>query len=137
MSKNEKGSGLGKFVVGAAVGAGLGVLFAPKKGSETRRELKVKFDELVAQIKKIDIDEVKDEFDAKVNEIKMELVDLDKEKVLEIAKEKGETLKTKAQELVDMAVDKGTPALKKAAEDVLQNVIKVSKEAIKKLNTDK
>ena len=54
-----------------------------------------------------------------------------------IAKEKGEALKTKAQELVDMAVDKGTPALKKAAEDVLQNVIKVSKEAIKKLNTDK
>ena len=137
MSKNEKGSGLGKFVVGAAVGAGLGVLFAPKKGSETRRELKVKFDELVAQIKKIDIDEVKDEFDAKVNEIKMELVDLDKERVLEIAKEKGEALKTKAQELVDMAVDKGTTALKKAAEDVLQNVIKVSKEAIKKLNTDK
>lgn len=51
MSKNEKKSGLGKFVVGAAVGAGLGVLFAPKKGSETRRELKNKIDELVAQIK--------------------------------------------------------------------------------------
>ena len=33
MSKNK---GLGKFVLGAAVGAGLGVLFAPKKGSETR-----------------------------------------------------------------------------------------------------
>ncbi len=134
MSKSEKKSGLGKFVVGAAIGAGLGVLFAPKKGSETRHELKVKFDELVAQIKKIDIDEVKNEFDAKVNEIKMELVDLDKEKALEIAKEKGEALKVKAQELVDMAVEKGTPALKKAAEDVLKNVIKVSKEAIKKLD---
>ena len=70
MSKNEKKSGLGKFVVGAAVGAGLGVLFAPKKGSETRRELKNKIDELVAQIKNIDLEEVKDEFDKKVNEIK-------------------------------------------------------------------
>lgn len=134
MNKNGKKSGLGKFVVGAAVGAGLGVLFAPKKGSETRRELKKKMDELVAQIKDIDIDEVKTEFDNKVNDIKMELVDLDKEKVLEMAKEKGETLKKKAQELVDMAVEKGTPVLKQAAEDVLQNVIKVSKETIKKLD---
>ena len=134
MSKNEKKSGLGKFVVGAAVGAGLGVLFAPKKGSETRRELKNKIDELVAQIKNIDLEEVKDEFDKQVNEIKMELVDLDKEKVLEMAKQKGEQLKTKAQELVDMAVEKGTPILKKSAEDVLKNVIKVSKETIKKLD---
>ena len=134
MSKNEKKSGLGKFVVGAAVGAGLGVLFAPKKGSETRRELKNKINELVAQIKNIDLEEVKDEFDKKVNEIKMELVDLDKEKVLEMAKQKGEQLKTKAQELVDMAVEKGTPILKKSAEDVLKNVIKVSKETIKKLD---
>ncbi len=131
---NEKKSGLGKFVVGAAVGAGLGVLFAPKKGSETRQELKKKIDELTAQIKKIDVDEVKAEFDAKVNEIKMELVDLDKEKAAEIAKEKINDLKVKAQELVDMAVEKGTPVLKQAAEDVLQNVIKVSKETIKKLD---
>ncbi len=137
MNKNEKKSGLGKFVVGAAVGAGLGVLFAPKKGSETRRELKNKIDELMAQIKNIDLEEVKEEFDKKVNEIKMELVDLDKEKVLDMARVKGEQLKNKAQELVDMAVEKGTPILKKSAEDVLKNVIKVSKETIKKLEKKK
>ena len=48
----EKKSGLGKFIAGAAIGAGLGILFAPRKGSETRAALKAKMNELVAQIKK-------------------------------------------------------------------------------------
>ena len=44
MKKNKKG--FGALFAGLAVGAGLGVLFAPKKGSETRRELKAKMDDL-------------------------------------------------------------------------------------------
>ena len=130
----SKKSGLGNFVLGAAVGAGLGVLFAPKKGSETRTMLKAKLDELVEQVKNIDVDEVKKEFDLKVNEIRMELVDLDKEKALDIAKEKANDLKIKSQELYDLAVEKGTPVLKKTAKDVLENVVKVSKDTIKKLD---
>ena len=130
----SKKSGLGKFVLGAAVGAGLGILFAPKKGSETRSMLKNKLDELVDQVKKIDVEEVKKEFDLKVNEIRMELVDLDKEKALDIAKEKANDLKVKAQELYDLAVEKGTPVLKKTAKEVLENVVKVSKDTIKKLD---
>lgn len=130
----SKKSGLGKFVLGAAVGAGLGVLFAPKKGSETRTMLKAKLDELVEQVKNIDVDEVKKEFDLKVNEIRMELVDLDKEKALDIAKEKANDLKIKSQKLYDLAVEKGTPVLKKTAKDVLENVVKVSKDTIKKLD---
>ena len=126
--------GYGKFVLGAAVGAGLGLLFAPKKGEELRKDLKVKLDELVNQAKEIDIEEVKKDFGRKVEDIKMGLVDLDKEKALEIAKEKGAQLKAKAQELVDLAVEKGTPVLKKTANDILDNVIKVSKETQKKLS---
>ncbi len=125
--------GMGKFVFGAALGAGLGMLFAPKKGSETREELKKKLDELLNQAKDIDVDELRNDFNAKVDEIKLELKDLDKEKVLSIAKEKGAELKDKAQDLVEMAKEKGTPVLKKTAEDVLNNVIKVSKETLKKL----
>ena len=126
-------SGIEKFVAGAAIGVGLGVLFAPKSGEDTRKELKAKLDELVEQAKNVDIEEVKKDITRRVEDIKMELVDLDKEKALEIAKEKGDALKAKAQELVELAKEKGNPALKKVANDVLNNVIKVSKDTQKKL----
>ena len=128
-------SGFGKFIAGAAVGVGLGVLFAPKSGEDTRKELKQKLDQLIEQAKNIDIEEVKKDVTRRVEEIKMELVDLDKEKALELAKQKGQDLKKKAEELVELAKEKGTPVLKKTANDVLDSVIKVSKETQKKLAT--
>ena len=40
MSENQNsGAILGSFLLGAAIGAGLAVLFAPASGSETRRHL--------------------------------------------------------------------------------------------------
>lgn len=39
MADNETGSGVLLFLTGAAVGAALGVLFAPRAGSETREQL--------------------------------------------------------------------------------------------------
>ena len=132
MSKGKK-AGFGKFLAGAAIGAGLGILFAPKKGSETRAALKVKIDELVKQIKNIDIKEVKEEFEEKLEDIKAELATLDKEKVLDIAKKKAKELKVKAQELVDLAIDKGTPILRDVAEEVRLKTIDVTKDVLKKL----
>ncbi len=136
MSKNK--SGLGKFLAGAAIGAGLGILFAPKKGSETRADLKAKIEDLVKQIKKIDLEEVKEEFEVKLENLKAELADLDKEKVLEIAKKKAVELKEKAQDLVELAIEKGTPILRDMAEEVRLKTIDVTKEVLKKLeNADK
>ncbi len=135
MSKDnkEKAKGFGKFLAGAAVGVGLGFLFAPKKGSETRRDLKNKLDELAAKVKGIKVKDVKEAIELKIEEIKKELSELDKEKVLKIAKEKGKALKEKSQELVDLAVEKGTPVLQKAAEEVREKTIIVVKEVLNKL----
>lgn len=136
MSK-EKKSGIGKFIAGAAVGAGLGILFAPKKGSETRKDLKNKLDELIGKAKEIDVEEVKEEFFKKVDEVKKGLEDLDKEKVLKIAKKKGEELKQKSEELLALAKEKGTPVLEKVANDVREKAILVIKEVLEKLENDK
>ena len=136
MSKDKK-SGLGKFIAGAAVGAGLGILFAPKKGSETRKDLKNKLNEFIGKAKEIDINEVKEEFFKKVDEVKKELEDLDKEKVLKIAKQKGEELKKKSEELLALAKEKGTPVLENVANEVREKAIIVVKEVLEKLESNK
>lgn len=133
MSKNR--GGLLKFVAGIGVGVGLGMLFAPKKGEELRKDLRLKLEELLNQAKDIDVKEVADDFMKRVNDLKDELEDLDKEKVLAIAKKKGEQLKVKASELVELAKEKGTPVLEKAANEVREKAILVTKEVLKKLET--
>ena len=69
---SNKKQGFGKFLTGLGIGVGLGVLFAPKSGSETRKELKNKLDEFIVALKDIDVNEVKGEFLAKVDDIKNE-----------------------------------------------------------------
>ena len=93
--------GLGKFVLGAAVGAGLGVLFAPRSGKETRKMLKDKMDDLVKKAKELDKEEVKEAVIAKINEIKDGIKNLDKETAIEIAKKQGKKIRDKAEDLVE------------------------------------
>lgn len=121
------------LAAGAAIGAGLGMLFAPKKGEELREDLKKKLDELAGKVKEIDLDDVKDEFFSKVDNLKKEIDDLDKEKALKIAKKKGEELKKKSEELVKLAKEKGTPVLENVANDVREKAVVVVKDVLKKL----
>ncbi|MFH2105038.1 MAG: YtxH domain-containing protein [Parcubacteria group bacterium] len=73
---NGAGSFLGGVILGALVGVGVALLYAPQSGEETRRQLKVKADEAKKKglaLKKealAKIDEVKDETAEKVNEFK-------------------------------------------------------------------
>jgi gas vesicle protein len=129
----SKKGGFGKFLTGVIMGVGLGFLFAPKKGSETRKDLMNKINELIAKVKDIDIAEVKSDLESKLEDIKTELEDLDKEKVLKIARRKAADLKSKSEELLAVAVKKGTPIVQQAAEDVKEKIIAASKEIIEKL----
>ena len=128
--------GLGKFALGTALGVGLGVLFAPESGEKTRKELMKKMNELLDKLKEVDANEVKDEIEKKVVEIKDELADLDKEKVLALAKEKAKVIGKKAEELVELAKEKGTPVLENAADSVRGEAIKVTKAVLDKLEKE-
>lgn len=133
---SKRSGGLFKFIAGVGIGVGAGMLLAPKKGEELRKDLKKKIDELLNKAKEIDIKEVSDDFVKRINELRDEIEDLDKEKALAIAKKKGEELKIKANELLDLAREKGTPVVEKAAEEVRQKAIQVTKEVLKKLEKE-
>ncbi len=98
-SETMKKKTIATLGVGAAVGASLGILFAPKSGKETRIELKQKLDELKAKLSKIEMKDIKEYVEKKVEKIEKELKDLDKEKVIKIAKNKAEKIEKECKEL--------------------------------------
>lgn len=73
---NNTGKIIGAFVIGAAVGAALGILFAPDKGSETRKKLAGKAGDMT--------DALKEKFDALMEDAKAEY-EIAKEKAMEFA----------------------------------------------------
>lgn len=136
MSKEKKNSGLGKFLIGAGIGAAIGVLFAPKSGKETRKDLKEKMDNLIAKAKEINIEDVKNTIENKVEEIKNDLKNLDKETVAEAVKEQAKNIKKKADQLVQYAVKKGTPVIEAAAREVKASTIKTLESITVKLKEE-
>ena len=132
MRTMSKKKGMG-FIFGLGLGAGIGMLLAPKKGEELRNDLSKKISELLDKAKNIDTEDVKDNIVKKINELKDELTDLDKEKALDLAKEKALLLKEKANDLWEYTKEKGTPVLEKAASEVKNKSIQVTKEVLKKL----
>ncbi len=129
------------FLLGAGLGLGLGFLIAPKSGKETRKDLAVAIDELIQKVKEIDIEEVKNAFIVKTRELENTIKDLDKETAKQLIVDKSNEVKVKAQEIVDLAIEKGTPVVEKTAKQVKAKTAEFLKNTASKLeednNTDK
>ena len=72
----------------------------------------------------------------KVNELQKELKDLDKEKVLKIAKSKAVKIQKKADELYKLAVEKGTPVVEKSVSELKQATADALKKIVAKLEEE-
>jgi len=128
--------GFGKFLAGAGLGAAVALLFAPKKGTELRKDLKNKIEELINKAKELDKEEVKKQIEERVEKLKQEISELDKEKVLEMAKKKSKQITKSANNLVEYAIDKGTPVLEKLTSEVRLKAIAVTKDVLEKLEKE-
>ena len=124
---------VGKLLAGIGIGVGLGLLFAPEKGKDTREKLKNKLNKMCEDLRNVDVEEVKENIMNQIEEIKVELEDLDKEKALKIAKQKGKAIVKKSEELYKLAVEKGTPVLENAADEIRKTSVEVLKSITKKL----
>ena len=126
--------GICKFLAGAGIGAALGVLFAPKKGIDTRADLLKMFEDLKTKVQNIEVDEVKEAVEVKIEELQSGLEDLNKETVLKEAKKQAKKLQDAANELVEYAIEKGTPVIEKSANAIKTKVIETCEEVINKLS---
>ncbi len=132
----KKNNGLGKFAVGALIGAGIALMLAPKTGKELRKDLKVKLDELADYIKELDMEDVKTSISEKIKEIEEDIKNFDKEKAIDTAKKSAKKIETKASELVSEAEKAARPALIELTKDVKKKTVKTLNAAIKHLEED-
>ena len=86
-------------------------------------------------MKNIEKEELKEEITNRVYELKKELATLDKEKVLDIAKDQAQKIQKKAEELYQYAIKKGTPVLQDVTNEVRLRALQVAKDIVVKLES--
>jgi gas vesicle protein len=69
MSDRRNGIGLKAFLLGGVIFAGLGLIFAPQSGKETRKKIRKFVDEFWGKTEEF-IEESKDKIEDAVNELK-------------------------------------------------------------------
>lgn len=121
------------FLCGFVIGTGIGILFAPKSGRETRKELKESLDKLVASIKDLDKEEIKDILILKITDIKTSLEELDKETILENAKDLAKKIKIKLGELKILVVNNTTPYVEACNEKFRESTINLLNKMVARL----
>lgn len=106
------------------LGVLIGMLIAPKKGSEFRKELMVHIDNVYLSAKELNIDSVKD----KIEDIKIEISKLDAETSKEFISSRIEIIKNKLISLIEDL--QNNESIKPTVENALQSTKKAINDTI-------
>lgn len=117
---------------GIVLGGTLGVLFAPRKGSETREKIKLTFVNLKNKVSKIEEEDIKYYIEKKLNEIDdIEVL----EGTLEFKKAKKQAKKVikKINKLIDYTTKKGYDEFEDLITDLKEKASEISEEILTNL----
>lgn len=129
-----KKSKIGALIAGIGIGAAAGMLLAPKSGEETRKDIKDKAKKATKKVKDIDLNQLKDDLVKEFDKFKNEIKDMDKEKAMKLAKDKGTILLNSCENLINEAKEKSSPMIEKTAKDIKKKLSEILADASEKLS---
>ena len=100
---NNAGSTLVAILAGVVVGAGVGILFAPDKGSKTRKKVKEGFDEAKNELNH-KFDKVSSQLSQKLNTAKFDLEDTYEDLVSNMSHKTEDVISFLESKLADLKV---------------------------------
>ena len=122
------------LTTGAVIGGIAGVLFAPRKGSETREMIKDSFKELKTKVASIDQKSIKKYIDEKLDEIDSEIAKLDTEVEYKKAKRQAKKVIKKINKLINYTTKKGMNDFKDLIEELKEKANDISEEILTNLD---
>ena len=129
-----------KLKIGAALGTGaiiggiLGILFAPKKGSETRSKIKMTFVNLKDKLMNIDEESIKKHIEKKLDYIDVELAKLEMFDSFKKAKKQAKKVVKEINKLIDYTKKKGMSEFEDLILDLKDKASEISEEILTNLD---
>ena len=128
--KKDKTKVLAALTGGALLGAGIGVLFAPNKGSETRKKIKESFINLQKKVSSIDEESIQDYVNKKLDEIDREINKLELTNEYKKAKRQAKRVIKKIDKLISYMSKKGLDEFEDLIEDLKDKANDISEEIL-------
>ena len=118
---------------GIVLGGTLGVLFAPRKGSETREKIKLTFVNLKNKVSKIEEEDIKYYIEKKLNEIDDDIEVLEDTLEFKKAKKQAKKVIKKINKLIDYTTKKGYDEFEDLITDLKEKASEISEEILTNL----
>lgn len=118
---------------GIVLGGTLGVLFTPRKGSETREKIKLTFVNLKNKVSKIEEEDIKYYIEKKLNEIDDDIEVLEGTLEFKKAKKQAKKVIKKINKLIDYTTKKGYDEFEDLITDLKEKASEISEEILTNL----